>query len=348
MQGMKRRSLAVICIAAALVVGPVQSALAAGPDNKAVTETDTDSGLKDDTLYAQAAAISYDTSRNGSGSSAGPLTVSDNTWTPPACWFAPKWTAKQFAKNTEEGYKEISADPNQTSPTRQAAYQDMQNYKDGEYKNYNIDKQDDGMWWGAVENPNAPILDRLACNTRRPFWVENGETPDIPNAISPEILAGLAYQQIKVPGTKVTLAPAAVTKVNLATWAWLDKGDFKPVSVTASLTSPGLNIRATTTATPVSLTLQPGTTDAETYPASGSCAINADGSIGEPWAKGKSGEDPPCGIKYLRASGSSTYPLKATLTWEITWKGSTGDGTFPDGTFGATQDITVQEIQSVN
>ncbi|KPI18763.1 hypothetical protein OK074_7846 [Actinobacteria bacterium OK074] len=346
---MKRRGLAVAVAAAALIVASAPDALAGdvGSDQTS-TRTDTDNGLSGNELYAQATAVSYDTSKNGSGSSAGPLTVSDSTWTPPACWYAPEWTAKQFAKVTEADYKKVSGDPNQDSTSRRASYEYMQTYKDGEYKNYNVDKQDDGMWWGAVQNPNAPILDQLACNTRLPFWVENGDTPDIPNAISPLILAGLAYQQIKVPGTKVTLAPAGPTKVNLRTWAWLDKGDFKPVSVTASLTSPGLNIRATTTATPVSLTLQPGTTDAETYPASGSCTFNADGSIGEPWAKGKSGEDPPCGIKYLRASGSGTYPLKATLTWKITWEGSTGEGTFPDGTFGATQDITVQEIQSVN
>jgi enoyl reductase len=54
-------------------------------------------------------------------------------------------------------------------------------------------------------------------------------------------------------------------------------------------------------------------------------------------------------VKYLRSSGNGTYPLRATITWKIHWTGSDGTGDdLPDGTFGATQDVTVQEIQAVN
>ncbi|MEU9879309.1 hypothetical protein [Streptomyces phaeochromogenes] len=349
MQGVKQTALPIVCLVTALLVTPAQDAFAAGPTDKSSTDTSTDSGLKGDDLYAKATAISYDTSKNGSGPSVGPVTVSGSNWTPPACWHAPLWTAKQFAKETEDGYKEISGDPNQPSHARRGSYEFRKIYKDGEYKNYNLDKQDDGMWWGAVENPNAPILDRTACNSQLPFWAENGEAPDVETAITPEILAGLAYEQIKVPGTEVTLAPDGTTKVNLPTWAWLDNGAFKPVSVTASLNTPGLNIQATTTATPVSLKLEPGTADAETYPASGECQINNNGSIGQPYAKGKADETPPCGLKYLRSSGDGTYKLQATITWDIAWTGTGGaGGDLPDGTFGNDQEITVQEIQAVN
>ncbi|MGW2821663.1 hypothetical protein ACWC24_11740 [Streptomyces sp. NPDC001443] len=347
MQGVKHRWLGVAAVTAALLLGPAQVALAGGPIDKGTTETDT--GLEGKNLYAKAAAISYDTSRNGSGPSAGPVAVAGSSWAPPACWLAPLWSAKEFAQQTEATYEKVSNDPNQPPHARKGQYEYRQTYKDGEYKNYNLDKQGKGMWWGPVENPNAPILERTACNSQLPFWVDNGETPDVKNAITPEILAGLAYEQIKVPGTEVTLAPSGATKVNLPTWVWLDKGEFKPVSVTASLDGPGLNIRATTTATPVSLKLQPGTTDAETYPSSGECAINGDGSIGEPYAKGKADEIPPCGIRYLRASGSNAFKLQATITWKITWTGSGGTGgTLPDGAFGGDQDVTVQEIQAVN
>ncbi|KPI18769.1 hypothetical protein OK074_7852 [Actinobacteria bacterium OK074] len=76
---------------------------------------------------------------------------------------------------------------------------------------------------------------------------------------------------------------------------------------------------------------------------------SADGSIGEPWAKGESGEDPPCGIEYLRSSDGGAFHLKATITWQITWEGSNGEtGTLPNGTFGTTQDVTVEEAQAVN
>ncbi|KUN08766.1 hypothetical protein AQI95_07075 [Streptomyces yokosukanensis] len=343
---MKRGSLCVAGVTAALILASAPSSFAGGPIDKGTTDADSDAGLTNNKLYA---AVSYDTTKNGSGSSVGPVSVTGSSWAPPACWLAPSWTSKQFAKQVESDYKQVTTDPNQPEYARHATYDFRQNYKDGEYKNYNLDKQDEGMWWGAVENPNAPILERTACNTTLPFWVKNGETPHVKNAITPEILAGLAYEQIKVPSTKVSLAPDDTTKVNLRTWAWLDKAEFKPVSVTASITAPGLNLQATTVAKPVSLKLQPGTGDAETYPASGECAINDDGSIGEPYANGKADETPPCGIRYLRSSGDATFPLKATITWQITWTGTGGaGGDLPDGTFGNEQDVKVQEIQTVN
>ncbi|GAP53146.1 secreted protein [Streptomyces azureus] len=118
--------------------------------------------------------------------------------------------------------------------------------------------------------------------------------------------------------------------------------------MTASL--PGTGLSATTTAEPVSPHIEPGTADARTYPDSGECAINEDGSIGAPYAQGKADQDPPCGVSYLRSSGSDgPCPLCATVTWKISWTGTSGEGGgLPDGTFGTTQDVTVQEIQSVN
>ncbi|MFF5143915.1 hypothetical protein ACFY6U_29995 [Streptomyces sp. NPDC013157] len=346
MQGLKRHTIGVAGLVTALLLAPAHSAFAGGPIDKGTTTTARENSRKDDTLYA---AVSYDTSKNGSGPSVGHVSTAGTSWTPPACWLAPKWTAKQFAKQMESEYKNVTTDPDQPNYAKNATSQLREMYKNGEYKNYNLDKQDEGMWWGAVENPNAPILERTACNSTLPFWAKNGESPKVKNAISPEILAGLAREQIKVPGTEVTLAPSGTTKVNLATWAWLDHGDFKPVSVTASITAPGLDIRATTVATPVSLKLQPGTEDAETYPTSGECTFNSDGSIGEPYATGRAGQTPPCGIKYLRSSAGGAYKLQATVTWEITWTGSGNTtGRMPNGTFGNDQDVRVQEAQAVN
>jgi hypothetical protein len=128
---------------------------------------------------------------------------------------------------------------------------------------------------------------------------------------------------------------------------WLDKATFTDVKVRAEL--PNTPVWAETTAKPVALHLEPGTEDAETYPASGDCEINDDGSIGTPYTKGDSGKTPPCGITYLRASSGAPYQLKASITWEISWEGS-GDaqGDLPDGTFETAQDMNVQEIQSIN
>lgn len=99
-----------------------------------------------------------------------------------------------------------------------------------------------------------------------PFWVDEGDTPpaNVPQVIGSEMLAQLAYAEIRVPSTEVDLAPEGTTKVNLPTWAWLNTAKFKPVSVTASV--PLLGLSATTTAEPISLKIMPGTDEAVTYP----------------------------------------------------------------------------------
>ncbi|MFF3616001.1 hypothetical protein [Streptomyces sp. NPDC002580] len=291
--------------------------------------------------------ITYSGGTGGGGKSSGNVTPVGN-WTPPACWYEPM-SVQEFQKKVEGDYDEVVNDPQQPNYAKSATGQFRDIYKDGKYKDYNLENADKGNFWVSVQNPDR--LDDPAAFTCSdlPFWVDNGDTPNVPNAVTPEVLAELAYNRITLPDTEVTLAPEDVTKVNLPTWAWLDKATFKDVAVTATLDVAGLDISATTTATPVSLKLEPGTSDAETYPASGECEVNDDQSIGAPYAKGKAGETPPCGIKYLRSSGDGTYKLRATVTWRISWTGTGGaGGGLPDGTFGTTQDITVQEIQSVN
>ncbi|MFF7450622.1 hypothetical protein ACFZA5_31505 [Streptomyces sp. NPDC008132] len=292
------------------------------------------------------------------GGATGNVTSADVNWAPPPCWYAPYLGAKDFKKKMSESIDSAMNTPGMGG-TAGAAIGELQRHYEDEYgwtdtpgyKDYNVAKDGEGMFWAGVENPNEPdVLKRSSCNDI-PFWVDNGEAPppQYEEAIRPEMLAALAYQHMELPATKVTLAPRATTKVNLPTWAWLDKAVFNEVQATAAINVPGFNIQATTTAKPVSLKLEPGTADATTYPASGECTINTDGSIGEPYAKGKADQTPPCGLKYLRSSGDSTYKLRATITWDIAWTGTGGTGgDLPDGTFGNEQAITVQEIQAVN
>ncbi|MEU3790518.1 hypothetical protein AB0F07_12040 [Streptomyces fructofermentans] len=292
--------------------------------------------------------VTYSGSTGGGGKRTGNVRpVGD--WDPPACWYEPR-TPEQFGNSVEEMYTETVNYPGQHSYAKSAVGMYRSMYKDGEYKDYNKDKADEGNWWVSVRDEDRWMEPEAQTCDEMPFWVENGDDPGVPNAVTPQILAELAYKRLQLPETEVTLAPEENTKVNLPTWAWLDKATFKEVDVTAELDAGGLNIQATTTAKPVSLRLEPGTGDAETYPASGECRINDDGSIGEPYAKGKSDETPPCGIKYLRSSGDGKFKLQATITWEISWTGTGNPAPtrLPDGTFGADQEITVQEIQSVN
>ncbi|WP_434594687.1 hypothetical protein [Streptomyces sp. A5-4] len=293
--------------------------------------------------------ITYTGSTRGSdGKSSGRVTpVGD--WKPPACWYEP-YSAKTFAEHTEGGYDLVANDPKQPSYAKSAVAQFRDIYKDGEYKDYNLDKASEGNWWVGTRDPDRWLESEAQTCNKLPFWVVNGEQPNVPNAITPEILAHLAYSQLRLPDTKVDLAPEGVTKVNLPTWAWLDESKFKPVEVTARLNVNGLNLQATTTAKPISLKLEPGTKDAALHPASGECTFSASGSIGESFAKGRAQETPPCGITYLRSSGNGTYKLQATVTWSISWTGTGSPNAtgLPNGTFGNDQAVTVQEIQTIN
>ncbi|MEV7197436.1 hypothetical protein AB0N81_37415 [Streptomyces sp. NPDC093510] len=290
------------------------------------------------------------TSVNGNTSSArtGNLSSADSNWNPPACWYEPAFSPKEIKETVKawrgfgdgvplfDGVGEFVGD-----------YLDSRYKKGKPYKDYNLDKQGKGMFWAAAVNPNRKDDPEASACDKQPFWVDEGATPDEPLAVTPEILAEYAYDELPVPSTSIKMAPEGTTKVNLPTWVWLDKAKFKKVSVTASI--PGSGLSATTTAEPVSLSIDPGTEDAETYPASGECPIE-DGKIGVPRAKGTPADtDPPCGVRYLRSSGDGPYNLQATVTWKISWTSTTGEGgDLPDGRFGADQQVEVEEVQSVN
>ncbi|WP_221357413.1 hypothetical protein [Streptomyces beigongshangae] len=333
----------VIAAVAVLAGGPAARADFVPGGNGTGSETQAEGGRQGQKLTSTAGAVVFDRDKNGSGGSVGPVTSAASNWTPPACYYAPKYTPEQLEKYLTPIW-EAGSTGYEWDAERREKFEGG-----GSYKDFNKDKAGEGYFWdsyvteGREGDPGA-----LDC-TKDIFWVDTGDAPppDIPQAITPEMLAQLAYAEIRVPGTRVELAPEGTMKVNLPTWAWLDAARFKPVSVTASV--PLLQVEATTTAEPLSLRIEPGTPDAATYPASGVCELNGD-RIGEPYVKGGSDETPPCGVRYLRSSGDGSYPLRATVTWKISWTGTGVDGAqpLPDGEFGAGQDVIVQEIQSVN
>lgn len=285
----------------------------------------------------------------GHASKTGSLSPTGGAWTPPACWYEPAFSPKEI-QSTVKAWRTFGANAPLIGGIGYAISDALEHrYKDGHpYKNYNLSKQGEGMFWASVVNPNREGDPEATSCDRQPFWVDEGKAPDEPLAASPETLAAYAYDELPVPGTEIKMAPRGRSTVNLPTWVWLDKARFKKITVTASL--PGTGLSATTTAEPESLRIDPGTPDATRFPASGGCAIREGGGIGEPYARGKADEVPPCGVTYLRStSANDAYALRATLTWKIRWSSSTGEGgALPSGSFGATRRIPVQEIQSVN
>ncbi|WP_435284818.1 hypothetical protein [Streptomyces koelreuteriae] len=316
-------------------------------------------GASGGTLTAAAGTTSIKVTQaggGGSGKSPRALAPVDPNWEPPPCWYEPVATPRQL-KSAVAGFKkggEVASMGVPVTPTLSWGEELMVDhyekgkpeFKSGEgYKNYNLGK--DGYFWRGVINKNREgDVETLDCE-RTLFWQDAGSLPDVKRAPTPDILSAYAYDKIKVPETEVTVKPAAKSTVNLPTWVWLDKATFKEVKVRAELEAAG--VWAETTAKPVALHLDPGTDDAETYPASGDCEINDDGSIGTPYTTGDADRTPPCGIRYLRASAGTPYQLKASVTWQISWEGSGGArGDLPNGTFETTEAMTVQEIQSIN
>ncbi|WP_239516901.1 MULTISPECIES: hypothetical protein [unclassified Streptomyces] len=339
-----------------LIIGATATALAlvpgtafAGKDPGGGSRGETTTGGDRDGQMLTS-RISYSGSTGGSGGKNPKTFTPTGNWTPPACWFEPM-SASEFAAAEKASYDTVVNNPGQPSYAKNAMAELRKKYTETDYKDYNLDKEGQGAFWVAVMNQDRlNELAAFACNSTLPEWVPNGTPPPMRQAVTPQVLAELAYNRIIVPTTQVTLAPEANTKVNLPTWAWLDKGIFKPVSVTASLNAAGVNVSATTTATPVSLRIKPGTADAQLHPASGECTFNADGSIGTPFTQGSADKTPPCGLTYLRASGNGGYSLEASITWNVSWVGTNSPRptNMPPGTFTTVQNITVQEIQAVN
>ncbi|WP_346132051.1 hypothetical protein [Streptomyces carpaticus] len=345
MTGRKRLATAAVAAAAVVVYsGPAHADGRDGLDDKPSGNTDGRS-IEASVGTPGQARISY--SGNGIEGSGG-LTGASTSWTPPACYYAPVYTPEEFQAYWEDLSRNFyqSGWPQEDKDLLRENLEESYG-EEGEYPNYNVERQGEGMFWQVVRNDAYPVEDQLVCPYRT-FFVEFGEAPpDVPGVVDIATLAELAYERVRVPDTEIELNPDGDQTVNLATWVWLDQGAFEPVSVTASLDDYGL--WATTTATPTALTIEPGTSDARLHPASGECAVSGDGSIGEPYSRGRSGEDPPCGVTYLRAThATGSYGLTASLTWEISWEGSDGSGaTLPSGVFETTHEITVREVQAI-
>ncbi|KPC89862.1 hypothetical protein ADL27_38835, partial [Streptomyces sp. NRRL F-6602] len=104
-------------------------------------------------VAAQVEVIKFDTSNNGSGPAAGPVSAAQTDWTPPPCWYAPKWTPTELRDYYQRTYQAIIHDAGMPPEARNQWNEERHNYIDGDYEDFNEEKKDEGMWWGAVYNP---------------------------------------------------------------------------------------------------------------------------------------------------------------------------------------------------
>lgn len=274
----------------------------------------------------------------------GGLTSADPDWKPPACWYEPSFSPEELQERIE-----LVRSLPILGEALGHVYDTYFDNDQGPYQNYNLDQQGEGVFYAKVVHPDRDPDDPEAqvCD-RWPFFVEFGEDPGDERAVNPRIMAEYAYDRVPIPRTEIAINPSGVQKVNLATWIWSEHSDFAPVSAVATL--DGTPYRVTTTATPTSLRISPGTEDARLHVPAGGCEIRADGSIGERYTPARKGDTPPCGVTYLRSTtGQAPYELTASVTWEVTWSDSVSGqvNSLPDGTFETTETITVEEIQTV-
>lgn len=277
------------------------------------------------------AHVQTTTSYHGSGGT--PLTSSDVNWAPPPCWYEPRFTPEQYEtyyRNEMKGW----------STGKQYIKADLDKL---EQEHYNKGK--DGLWWQRVLNESLPSQYTLDnCTLQAPeVWVPTGDPRPVPGVLTPEELSQIAYAATKLPAPPVTLSPVADGQiVNLPTYVKFGS-PLDRVWVTASIAVQGVNIAATTVATPVSLRVDAGTQDASPQ----SCTYDLTKSDGGYKVDTASSG---CNITYRKVG---SHQLHAQITWRVTWipsadpNGLAGAPGLPDGLSTYDQPVTVKEIQTV-
>jgi hypothetical protein len=132
----------------------------------------------------------------------------------------------------------------------------------------------------------------------------------------------------------------AFSYVNLWTYFWTDAATWQPLTATAALAG----VSATVTATPQTLTFDPG---------DGSPSVNCDGP-GRPWTAADGFSAPAngaCGYQYTKVTGPGTnHPVTSmqTITWLVKWTGTGNSaGTLAAMTTQTTGPLNVLQIQTV-
>jgi enoyl reductase len=261
--------------------------------------------------------------RLGAGNSA-----PDATWEPPVCWYEPMFSSEEM-----RGLLDSSMWQHYVGAANDDPRWHIGDLHEGD---------EEGKFWTQKCGQGILGTEELAWLNPRPWaiWVAAGDPPP-PGGITPEMLAEIVRANLVLPEFKVGVNPPVRSVVNLPTWVWALDLPAEPLWATASLPR---GPSATVTARPVGMAIDPGTAEAVTFPAGGTCA-----GTGKPYRAGMTGE-PACGVTYLRPTTGlpEGYQLRAELVWEVTWAGSDGSGgMLPEGRFGSVRQVPVAEIQAI-
>lgn len=319
------------------VAGSAQSAWAAdaisGSESSKTGESEATS--HGNTIAAQ---VQLDTAHNGGGGAPPAQSVSAK-WPPPLCWMQPKYSGKQYKQEQLGQGGDHPANPDLVQESTK-----KRDYHEGEK----------GAWWfltfdvdrmrSGTLKPGA-AADCRAEHTETEEWVPY-QAPKPQGAISPLVLSGQAFKALKLPAPPVKLSPSpGRQKVNLPVQVKFD-APLNRHWVTAAFDAQGVDIAATTVATPTALRIDAGTSDADPQ----SCTYKLAKS-GTGYQVDSSKSD--CNIAYQRASGDGTYPLQAQVQWKVKWTatddpdGPEQNPALPDALSTQEVPVTVKEIQTV-
>ena len=184
---------------------------------------------------------------------------------------------------------------------------------------------------GASYRPTCP---GDPVGSQRPLvWLPDSEAPGLP------ALGRRAVSRLVLPQPALALSPPVGTPqlVRLPTWLWIQPAWWTSRSASASV--PGLTVTAV--ATPVRVHWTTG--DGGKYLCDAGTPYTAGGD--------PAGASPDCGHTFARPSRGQpggTFPLSATVTWQVTWSGGGASGTLGPLFSTATVPVQVVESRSVN
>ena len=176
-----------------------------------------------------------------------------------------------------------------------------------------------GLAWPPPKGQHWALMDCIGGNAGagpRAVLVNNiTGTPQV----TPQQLLVQALQELKVPALTPATAPPRGHDglVGLPEWFWVAAGQWHARSVTVSA-GP---VWATATATPLSLTVQPGA-------GLGTISCAGPGTAYDR-AKPAAAQHTDCSYTYEQPSAGqpgSAYQVTVTVTWRISWTGSGGAG----------------------
>ncbi len=254
-------------------------------------------------------------------------------WVPPVCYYSRLGTGREYAVAFHHALEDsvLRRLPVEERSTPLPGWEQHQ-------------EDDAGAWWIPVcDDPTRFSAynagnDAVYLNPDQPVPVGQA-------AVSPEVLAQVAYEAMDLPTGAIrwnpALAGSGATVINLATWVWVEDG---PTTVAITASVPGVSATVDATLDHLEVTA-PGATPAR-------CA--GSGVAWEP------GADPSyaCLLTFHRSTANQpvkagqelpTATLTATATWTATWTSSltTGRAPLPDQDLTTVTELPVFEVQTL-